>query len=247
MNDNHKSDLDEVGQNQDKLQNWHKVLESLTRLWSSERREVGRYTLEEAAFAIVNSVVKPNDPNAVVIHHESGWPLLWRMIQAARFGQLTIFSREGLKAVPDNAPIMEWFSRETYWKDLNAWLEENEPNVTFRFPPPSKVGQSSEPCSNVTAPAEKPSSEVTDANSERAIADRDKDEWKVVARKLAQEIGEKKWRLGMREVTARNVAASVETQLSSIGERQYWGKRGPRSASSIRNEALVGWKFTPPK
>lgn len=71
-------------------------------------------------------------------------------------------------------------------------------------------------------------------------------DWTQKAREIAQEIGETKWHRGEREITARNIADGVATQLAKM-ESKYWGIRGPRSANGVRNEALKGWKFRPPE
>ncbi|WP_244108874.1 hypothetical protein [Burkholderia anthina] len=68
--------------------------------------------------------------------------------------------------------------------------------------------------------------------------------WQERARELAQEIGLKKWNSGIRNISAREVAPSVATELGK--ERKYWGKQGARSESNVRNEALRGWTFQPP-
>lgn len=69
--------------------------------------------------------------------------------------------------------------------------------------------------------------------------------WQDRARQLAQEIGERKWHSGQREITARSMANSVAIELGK--DHRYFGSRGPRSASNIRNEALKGWNFQPPE
>jgi hypothetical protein len=227
-----------------------KARENLMSQWAGERRGTGRFTLEEAALAIVDGVVMSSKAEAVETHWERDWPLLWSLIQSARTGALPIFSPEGLRILPDNAPTIEWFNRETYWRDLNTWLATNEPNVMFRFPLPPAVALVGQPggldahskdlaTESVLQPIHKGNKQVHDPKS--------CDNWEAVARKLAQEIGEKKWRMGMREITARNISDPVAKRLASIDDRKYWGKRGPRSANTIRNEALKGWTFIPQK
>jgi hypothetical protein len=68
-------------------------------------------------------------------------------------------------------------------------------------------------------------------------------DWVCRARELAQTIGEEKWRVGEREITARGVCERVATELC---KEKYYGTRGPRSASNVRSEALKGWRFSPP-
>lgn len=68
--------------------------------------------------------------------------------------------------------------------------------------------------------------------------------WIIRARELAQAIGEKRWRSGQRQITARNIDEAVADELGK--DRNFHGKQGPRSASNVRSVALKGWKFSPP-
>ncbi|KFX60585.1 hypothetical protein KBK24_0137285 [Burkholderia sp. K24] len=70
-------------------------------------------------------------------------------------------------------------------------------------------------------------------------------DWQDRARQLAQEIGERKWRSGQREITARSIAKPVAVELGK--DHRYFGSRGPRSPNNIRSEALKGWRFQPPE
>lgn len=121
MNDERASGFDEAGPEQA----------------ADKRRTAGRFTLEEAAVAVVHGVAKPDNVDVVLLHWQRDWPLLSKLIQSARTGELLIYSPEGLQILPDEVPTVQWFARETYWKDLNGWLAKNEPNVLFRFPPPA--------------------------------------------------------------------------------------------------------------
>lgn len=69
-------------------------------------------------------------------------------------------------------------------------------------------------------------------------------DWQVKALEIANEIALQRWLRGERQITARNISESVATKLGK--ESRYQGNQGPRSASTVRNEALKGWKFTPP-
>lgn len=82
-------------------------------------------------------------------------------------------------------------------------------------------------------------SEISKAPPILTIAD-----WVARARELAQAIGLKKWNTGIRNISAREVASSVASELGK--EPKYWGNQGPRGESNVRNEALRGWKFQPP-
>lgn len=117
---------------------------------------------------------------------------------------------------------------------------------TMKWPVPDELralagnglaSQSSVPPEALSAQTSEPS---TNGQSERTNGDN----WQERARELAQEIGLKKWNSGIRNISAREVAPSVATELGK--ERKYWGKQGARSESNVRNEALRGWTFQPP-
>ncbi|MGO4416422.1 hypothetical protein AB4Z27_25980 [Cupriavidus sp. KB_39] len=82
-------------------------------------------------------------------------------------------------------------------------------------------------------------------SAKESVATAADNDWKAVARELAQKVGEERWSRGEREITARNVSKSVAYRLGLIDPPKYWGKRGQRSESNVRNEALSGWKFNP--
>lgn len=70
-------------------------------------------------------------------------------------------------------------------------------------------------------------------------------DWIEEARNIADRIAQKRWDGGQREITARNISDAVATELGN--DRRSYGQRGPRTGSSVRKDALRGWKFTPPK
>ena len=70
-------------------------------------------------------------------------------------------------------------------------------------------------------------------------------DWMKAAQDLANQIGLDKWKIGIRQITARNICNAVAEALGK--DEAYWGARGPRSGDSIRGTALKGWKFVPPK
>ncbi|MBA9902667.1 hypothetical protein [Burkholderia cepacia] len=80
-----------------------------------------------------------------------------------------------------------------------------------------------------------------ETNNAERMTDSD---WISRARELAQEIGERKWRSGQRQITARNIDGAVAAELGK--DPSCHGKQGPRSASNVRSVALKGWKFFPP-
>ena len=73
----------------------------------------------------------------------------------------------------------------------------------------------------------------------------DQSDWKNKAIKLANEIGQKRHDGGQQEITARNICKDVQAELAK--DTSTHGQRGQRLASSIRSDALKGWKFTPKK
>jgi len=89
-------------------------------LRARERRRVGLYTLEEAAFYVgENSVVIPKT-------------ILIKFIEASRNGDLIVYMPGGVeKYKPDVA--RPWYE-ESFWNDLNNWLEKNEPRIGRIFP-----------------------------------------------------------------------------------------------------------------
>ena len=89
-------------------------------LGAKERRKAGLYTLEEAAFYVgENSVVIPKT-------------ILIKFIEAARNGDLIVYMPGGAeKYTPDVA--RPWYE-ESFWNDLNDWLEKNEARIGRIFP-----------------------------------------------------------------------------------------------------------------
>lgn len=137
MNEDRASGFDETGPDGENLHGLLGAFVISMRQLAEKRRAAGRFNLEEAAVAVVHRVATPDNVGVVRLHWERDWPLLSKLIQSARTGELHIYSPEGLQILPDEAQTVQWFARETYWKDLNAWLDKNEPNVLFRFPPPA--------------------------------------------------------------------------------------------------------------
>ena len=92
----------------------------------AERRAAGRYTLGEAA-----TVIADNAGERKKLMQE-------RLLAAAKTGELAVY-RPGEKAryryVSNKLP--RWFYEEAYWNDLNAWLDMNEPRISWRLPNPA--------------------------------------------------------------------------------------------------------------
>jgi len=70
------------------------------------------------------------------------------------------------------------------------------------------------------------------------------DSWKSRALEIANQIALTRWKNGMREITARNICDAVASELAK--DNSNYGNRGPRMGGTVRNEALRGWKFSPP-
>lgn len=88
------------------------------------------------------------------------------------------------------------------------------------------------------------SASTSPTNSETSDESRPaKDDWIASARAFADREGQKRWARGERQITARGVSEAVAQELEKTPA--FWGKRGPRSASNVRTEALRSWKFTP--
>ena len=98
---------------------------------AKRRKEIGRYTLEEAAEAIANG------------GGERDTSMLRKLKDAARKGNLTVYE-PGRNAVYEygtgkDAEVVREFYEEACCNDLNAWLEANEKRITFRFPAPAEL------------------------------------------------------------------------------------------------------------
>lgn len=70
------------------------------------------------------------------------------------------------------------------------------------------------------------------------------DDWIEQARAIADKFALERYQRGEREITARNISDAVAIELAK--DSATHGIRGERSAGSIRNSALKGWKFIPP-
>jgi hypothetical protein len=109
------------------------------------------------------------------------------------------------------------WSEEAYGKDLNTWLKDNEPHITLRFHKKPKTM--------------------------RGIK-LSRSDWIEKTHKIADKIALKKYRSGMREISARGIYKEVADELGK--DSTTHGNRGPRGAESVRTIGLKGWKFSPP-
>lgn len=87
-----------------------------------DKRNAGRYTLEEAATMLEKET------------GERGAEMLGKLMQAVRDGALAVHE-PGKQARYQSDTIYEFYE-EAYWNDLNDWLKANEPRIAWRFPDP---------------------------------------------------------------------------------------------------------------
>jgi hypothetical protein len=96
----------------------------------------------------------------------------------------------------------------------------------------------------------KPVTDIPDEDKSQKFAvdavtkDESPKDWISKAQDKAQELGMAKWKMGIRQITARGMCEAVSTALAD--DQTTWGMQGQRSSSSVRNEGLRGWKFKPP-
>jgi hypothetical protein len=165
----------------------------------------------------------------------------WLLTAADRaWERLNFEANVGNYAVPETIAIFEDLIRR----------EEHAPvlDTDANFRTDSKMSDSDRP---VQANIEGKQATASAISTKVGKTDDEKDDWKSKVRELAQEIGEKKWRAGTRQITARGMAEPVAIRLGTIlkedGRGRFWGVQGARSASNVRIKALNGWKFYPPK
>lgn len=124
-----------------------------------EKKQAGRYTLEEAA--------KEISENA----GERFEDIQRKLVNAARLGQLPVYE-PGKNAKydygKDAASQVHHYYEEAFWKDLNHWITINEPRISYRFPNPKNLN-ADEQILDVTchaAPLNEPQKEVVKAAGE---------------------------------------------------------------------------------
>ncbi|MHB8472907.1 MAG: hypothetical protein ACYDC8_08685 [Gammaproteobacteria bacterium] len=95
-----------------------------------DRRDLGRYTLEEAALALSEEVGERADQ------------ILKKIMNAVRNGVLPVYE-PGKKArylYGDGfATCVRDFHEEAYWSDLNEWLKKDELRLDWEFPNPDMM------------------------------------------------------------------------------------------------------------
>ncbi|MGB3423816.1 MAG: hypothetical protein WBF84_06780 [Castellaniella sp.] len=126
-----------------------------------DRQMAGRYRLIEAAEAIVRSdanapfrVIRPElAPRAdttgetleelAEVERRASAEVV-KLITSVEAGDLPVFL-PGRNERHQSAERAGRYHEEAYWDDLNAWMDRNEPRITFRFPAPDEPGESGEP------------------------------------------------------------------------------------------------------
>jgi hypothetical protein len=135
---------------------------------------------------------------------------------------------------PCSLNMGSWHLGEKRLDEFAAWCS----HVGFEIPPELSALAKA-------APQTAPMVEVRPAKPEAVpVTSPSGDGWITKALAIAGDISLKKWKAGMREITARNISDALATELSK--DSTTHGKRGPRSSGGVRNFALKGWKFTPP-
>ena len=101
------------------------MVNDLPEIWaqqSKEKQDAGRYTLGEAAAAIAEGAGERQEK------------ILKKLIQSVKSGKLPVYAPgENIRYQSDT---VRDFYEEAYWNDLNQWLAENEPRISWRFPMP---------------------------------------------------------------------------------------------------------------
>ena len=133
-----------------------------------------------------------------------------------------------------NLTMANWYNCEVRLDEFAAWCAH------FGFAIPPELSALAK-----AAPQTAPMVEVRPAKPEAVpVTSPSGDGWITKALAIAGDISLKKWKAGMREITARNICEAMATELGK--DSTTHGKRGPRSSGNVRNIALKGWKFTPP-
>ena len=103
---------------------------------TEERRAAGRYTLEEAAECLHRHAGERTDA------------MQRKLLAAANKGDLKVYepSKKARYEYGSDKDAKEArpFYEETFWTDLNIWLEDNEKRITWRFPAPASQTQASD-------------------------------------------------------------------------------------------------------
>ncbi|CAN5873254.1 hypothetical protein BH11PSE12_BH11PSE12_20480 [soil metagenome] len=97
-----------------------------------EKRKAGRYNLEEAAKLIAASGEGREELILVKLTSAAGSDSLSTYMPGSK-------AKNEYRIKLDRFKTPDTFYDECYWDDLNKWLEDNEPRITFRFPQPCET------------------------------------------------------------------------------------------------------------
>jgi hypothetical protein len=180
---------------------------------------MGRYTLDAAAHSAEAS-------------RAAAESLLAQLREAASTEELPMYGSSS--EIPMQLRHREFIRAygSAKWSDLNLWLERHWPSTNYRFAQPYDAYHA---CVALQYCATRgPVSPLPP-------------DWKLKAVEIANEVARSMYDRGERQITARSVASATAVRLGKLDGSKYWGKRGQRSADTVRNEALRAWRFCPPK
>ncbi len=122
-----------------------KVLHQQLERQAEEKRKAGRYTLAEAALCIANSAGERKEVIEKKLVRDVGSGRL-PAYEPGRNAKMEYelqkdagggFIGSGLRMKNSTvSSTVRTFYEEVYWDDLNKWLDECEPRVSYRFEPP---------------------------------------------------------------------------------------------------------------
>ncbi len=94
---------------------------------AKERREAGRYTLEEAAFYVGYKTTAGTES------------ILEGLEEAVKNRLLSVYAPGRIGTYKSDV-VRPWYE-EAFWNDLNEWLKNNELRIGCRFPNPNTVAE----------------------------------------------------------------------------------------------------------
>lgn len=100
------------------------------------RNDAGRYKLHEAALVISENADEPKDIILELLAQDAKS----RVLKIYRIGGQIEYDFKKLGTWNEDFYDAHWQDLcEIYWHELNEWLANNSPKVTWRFPPPIDV------------------------------------------------------------------------------------------------------------
>ncbi len=125
----------------------------------AQKQAEGRYTLREAAERLEQE------------GGERKATMLRKLKEAAKAGALPVYepgrnARYEIGSGKDAERVREYYE-EAYWDSLNAWLEQNESRITFRFPVPTPA----QAHDGVAAISDAPPAKANQPNAHQALGE----------------------------------------------------------------------------